>query len=178
MRVPFGCLVGIAAAVAAVGCRDRPRDDHAPTAPGPATAASSTALADAAVPDTLGALLADLEDASGDVFVPGVDVTIVAVKVTPPFALVDAKDALATQRWRFRSCAGLAADAGPSVQQVDGLTTTVTFRVGEGGDALGADAGSDALGQCLARAAQAVTFSQPDGGRAGVEITLRWRKRP
>ncbi|MBI2390437.1 MAG: hypothetical protein HYV09_12680 [Deltaproteobacteria bacterium] len=173
MRALLAWIVG--GAVALAGCRERPREDPAPTPATASTPALSVSPVDAAVPDTFGALLADLEDASSDALLAGADVTIVAVKVAPPGALVDAKETLVKQRWRFRTCAGLAADAGLAEA---GRVETLTVKVGEGGDALGAHASSDALGQCVARAARAVAFAEPDGGRADVEITLRWHRRP
>jgi hypothetical protein len=121
--------------------------------------------------DPLAAAVAALEDAGDDVRVVGIDVAIATVKVTPKGALDDALATLLRQRWRFRACAPLLEPEDASTSQ-----TELTIRIGEGGEPTRAAAPSGPLGDCLAKAARAVVFPEPDGGLASAEVTLRWTR--
>ncbi len=187
VRSVRGLLVVLAVAA---GCR---RDSPPPPAPlvdssVPAVTTATPAELDAgpesksapdadAAPDTepaetrdpLVEAVAALEDAQPDVRVLDVDVTIRSAKVTPKDALLDPMATLAPERWRFRACGRLVADAGATPD-------VVVVRVGEGGEPLKASAAPGTLGECLGRAARAVAFPEPDGGLATVEITLVWTR--
>lgn len=134
-------------------CRDRP--------------AAPLTVADAAT-DTLGAALAELEDV-GDAMVYTHDVTIVSIAVTPKTALPGASDTLRDERWRFRPCA---------VHVTGPLTTSLTARVGEGGEVISSTAEAPAeLSRCLCDAAQKMKFAEPAGGHASIELSLKYAPR-
>lgn len=141
-------------AILLLGCRERPSP--------PAVAVDSGV-------DTLAAALAELEDATGDVVIYAHDVTIESVKVEPKPALVDAEASLKNERWRFRSCA----------KHVTAPTTiAITVRVGEGGEVISstAEAPGD-LSRCICDGAQKMKFSEPAGGHAALEISLKYAPR-
>lgn len=135
------------AAIAALGCRDKPR-----AAPEPAP------LADSAVADTLAAAVDELLDASDDVAPLAGDVTIEIARVEPKTAF-DKLD-LAPQRWRFLRC------------YVDAGTERVTVRVGEGGEPISVTGAG-----CVAEASKKLAFPEPSGGFASVDLELRFKPR-
>jgi hypothetical protein len=132
-------------AILLASCRDKPKPLPEPP----------PAVVDSGAPDTLAAALDELLDASGDVALLTGDVTIEVAKIEPKGAY-SALD-LAAQRWRFRRC------------YVDAGTERVTVRVGEGGEPVSADGAA-----CVAEAAKKLTFPEPNGGFATVELNLRF----
>jgi len=182
MRPP---RIFLAFALLASGCRERQTPEVSTEQPRESGAlgpmdASSPPSADATVEasvdagpevDPIAAAVAALEDARVDAPIVGVDVAIVSVKVTPKDALPDPLGTLAQARWRFRACARFV-ELGDAAAPL----TLVSIRVGEGGEATRASAPPGPLGDCLAKAARAVVFPEPDGGIAAADVTLRWTR--
>jgi hypothetical protein len=114
-------------------------------------------------------LLAELLDASGDAVIYTHETTVTAVSVFPKTALSNAGETLGRERWRFRPCAAHVTEP---------TTANMTIRVGEGGEVVSSTAeAKGALGNCLCDAAQKLKFSEPAGGTASVEITLKYAPR-
>ncbi len=114
-------------------------------------------------------LLAELQDVSGDAPVYVHETTVVSVAVFPKTALTNAGETLGRERWRFRPCA---------VHVTEPTTANLTVRIGEGGEVVSSTAeAASALSKCLCDAAQKLKFSEPAGGTASLEITLRYAPR-
>lgn len=138
-----------------LGCsRERPRSDPQPLA-----------AADAAVDVDL---LAELQDVRGDAIFAH-ETAVSSIKVIPATALTNAGETLGRERWRFRPCA---------VHVTEPTSVDLTVRVGEGGEVVSSTAEApSALSKCLCDAAQKLKFSEPAGGSAALEITLRYAPR-
>ncbi len=136
------------AALALAGCQQKPRATPEP---------APVAVADAGS-DTLPSALDELVDGSTDAPPLRGDVTIAKVEVKPKEAF-NALD-LSAQRWRFRRCYDSPGDV------------TVSVRVGEGGEPINTSGAT-----CVADAAKQLTFPEPIGGFATVELTLHFSAR-
>jgi hypothetical protein len=116
-----------------------------------------TPIADTSV-DTLASALDELFDGASDTPPLKGDVTIAKVDVKPKDAFKELD--LSAQRWRFLRCYDAPGDV------------TVSVRVGEGGEPITTTGGT-----CVADAAKKLTFPEPNGGFATVELTLHFTAR-
>jgi hypothetical protein len=137
------------AALLLAGCREKPRATPEPEPP--------RVVEDAAT-DTLAAAVDELFDGSIDAPPLKGEVTIAKVEVKPKDAFPGLD--LSTQRWRFLRCYEAPGEV------------TVSVRVGEGGEPIAATGAA-----CLATAAKHLTFPEPVGGIATVDLTLHFSAR-
>jgi hypothetical protein len=136
------------AALAVLGCREKPRATPEP---------APTVVADTGV-DTLASALDELFDGGSDAPPLKGDVTIAKVDAKPKEAFKELD--LSAQRWRFLRCYDAPGDV------------TVSVRVGEGGEPINTSGTT-----CVATAAKQLTFPEPVGGFATVELTLHFSAR-